>query len=152
MEISNVKESLMVSLSTTTNITCKYTAFVGVDNHSKEIVAKGFSVKKQTEKGVMMQLLEIQAFDGSWQLTDNFSKILGNTMEQLRRESPVVDIDIWATALAVAFLRKNFLEQREEWEMVEEKALKWLIIKTNDDKDVLQEASKILSLSINDFC
>lgn len=38
---------------------------------------------------VMMQLIEIQAFDGSWQLTDNFSKILGNTMEQLRRESPV---------------------------------------------------------------
>lgn len=37
----------------------------------------------------MMQLIEIQAFDGSWQLTDNFSKILGNTMEQLRRESPV---------------------------------------------------------------
>lgn len=32
--------------------------------------------------------------------------------------------------------------------MVEEKALKWLIIKTNDAKDVLQEASKILSLSI----
>eukprot|EP00105_Crassostrea_gigas_P042431 XP_019926579.1 PREDICTED: von Willebrand factor A domain-containing protein 5A isoform X2 [Crassostrea gigas] len=177
MEISNVKESLMVSLSTTTNITCKYTAFVGVDKHSKGIVAKGFSVKKQTEKGdymaylaknlamrkkpterfygveertqtstsVMMQLIEIQAFDGSWQLTDNFSKILGNTMEQLRRESPVADIDIWATALAVAFLRKNFLEQREEWEMVEEKALKWLSTKTNDGKDVLQEASKILS-------
>lgn len=36
--------------------------------------------------------------------------------------------------------------------MVEEKALKWLSIKTNDDKDVLQEASKILSLPINDFC
>lgn len=64
----------------------------------------------------------------------------------------IQDIDIWATALAVAFLRKNFLEQREEWEMVEEKALKWLSIKTNDDKDVLQEASKILSSSINDFC
>lgn len=64
----------------------------------------------------------------------------------------IQDIDIWATALAVAFLRKNFLEQREEWEMVEEKALKWLSIKTNDDKDVLQEASKILSLPINDFC
>uniref|UniRef100_K1Q7V6 von Willebrand factor A domain-containing protein 5A n=1 Tax=Magallana gigas TaxID=29159 RepID=K1Q7V6_MAGGI len=167
MEISNVKESLMVSLSTTTNITCKYTAFVGVDKHSKGIVAKGiylFDIQIQEFEGtkflelqirklktdtclssVMMQLIEIQAFDGSWQLTDNFSKILGNTMEQLRRESPVADIDIWATALAVAFLRKNFLEQREEWEMVEEKALKWLSTKTNDGKDVLQEASKILS-------
>lgn len=184
MEISNSEESLMVSLSTIANITCKYTAFVGVDKHSKEIVAKGFPVKEQTKtydvmsylanklamrkkppqqcfcgveqktetstndtctSSAMMLLIEMQTFDGSWQLTDNFSKILGNTMDQLKRESPIVDIDIWATALAVAFLRKNFLKQREEWEMVEEKALKWLSTKTNEGKDVLQEASKFLS-------
>lgn len=57
----------------------------------------------------------------------------------------IQDIDIWATALAVAFLRKNFLKQREEWEIVEEKALKWLSTKTNEGKDVLQEASRFLS-------
>lgn len=34
-------ESLMVALSTTTNITCKYTAFVGVDKHSEGNPAKG---------------------------------------------------------------------------------------------------------------
>lgn len=51
----------MVSLSTTTNITCKYTAFVGVDKHSKEIVAKGiylFDIQIQEFEGT--KFLELQ--------------------------------------------------------------------------------------------
>lgn len=43
----------------------------------------------------MMLLIEMQTFDGSWQLTDNFSKILGNTMDQLKRESPIVVCEIF---------------------------------------------------------
>lgn len=37
----------------------------------------------------MILLIELQAFNGSWQLTENFSNILENTMDQLNRESSV---------------------------------------------------------------
>lgn len=53
----------MVSLSTTTNITCKYTAFVGVDKHSKEIVAKGiylFDIQIQEFEGTNFLELQIR--------------------------------------------------------------------------------------------
>ncbi|XP_061170036.1 von Willebrand factor A domain-containing protein 5A-like [Saccostrea echinata] len=40
MEIKNADESLMVALSTEVNVTCKHTAFVGVDRKGKEIVTK----------------------------------------------------------------------------------------------------------------
>lgn len=53
----------MVSLSTTTNITCKYTAFVGVDKHSKEIVAKGiylFDIQIQEFEGTKFLELQIR--------------------------------------------------------------------------------------------
>lgn len=56
-------ESLMVSLSMTTNITCKYTAFVGVDKHSKEIVAKGiylFDIQIQEFEGTKFLELQIR--------------------------------------------------------------------------------------------
>lgn len=56
-------ESLMVSLSTTTNITCKFTAFVGVDKHSKEIVAKGiylFDIQIQEFEGTKFLELQIR--------------------------------------------------------------------------------------------
>lgn len=52
----------MVSLSMTTNITCKYTAFVGVDKHSKEIVAKGiylFDIQIQEFEGTTFLELQI---------------------------------------------------------------------------------------------
>lgn len=53
----------MVSLSTTTNITCKYTAFVGVDKHSTEIVAKGiylFDIQIQEFEGTKFLELQIR--------------------------------------------------------------------------------------------
>lgn len=53
----------MVSLSMTTNITCKYTAFVGVDKHSKEIVAKGiylFDIQIQEFEGTKFLELQIR--------------------------------------------------------------------------------------------
>lgn len=53
----------MVSLSTTTNITCKYTAFVGVDKHSKGIVAKGiylFDIQIQEFEGTTFLELQIR--------------------------------------------------------------------------------------------
>lgn len=53
----------MVSLSTTTNITCRYTAFVGVDKHSTEIVAKGiylFDIQIQEFEGTKFLELQIR--------------------------------------------------------------------------------------------
>lgn len=47
----------------TTNITCKYTAFVGVDKHSKEIVAKGiylFDIQIQEFEGTKFLELQIR--------------------------------------------------------------------------------------------
>lgn len=47
----------------TSNITCKYTAFVGVDKHSKEIVAKGiylFDIQIQEFEGTKFLELQIR--------------------------------------------------------------------------------------------
>lgn len=47
----------------TTNITCKYTAFVGVDKHSKGIVAKGiylFDIQIQEFEGTKFLELQIR--------------------------------------------------------------------------------------------
>jgi hypothetical protein len=52
---------------------------------------------------------------------------------------------VWATALAVAFLRKEFPDKKDEWEMIVEKALKWLKSRDVEGKDVVQDAMDILS-------
>ncbi|XP_061170037.1 von Willebrand factor A domain-containing protein 5A-like [Saccostrea echinata] len=265
METNNADERLMVALSTEVNVTCKHTAFVGVDRKSKEIVGKHndieyfeeelneaqlnlsvrsfaapklksapgimgkvtnfcssiFPIKKkktavlsrstnspvmamksaqcslsaddmmdldipdlgdlnlesesaecscdesdvleeledceelencEPEKqkevdhlGKMLELIENQKFDGSWELTEKITKILDKSQDEIKTSAVVQDISVWTTALAIAFLRKYFLKQRDEWEMIEEKALNWLKTRDVEGKDVVQEAMTFLS-------
>ena len=35
-------------------------------------------------------------------------------------------LDVWATLLALALLTERYAQQREEWELIEIKALQWL--------------------------
>ncbi|XP_062620556.1 von Willebrand factor A domain-containing protein 5A-like [Saccostrea cucullata] len=50
METNDANESLMVALSTEVNVTCKHTAFVGVDRESKEIVGKYIPMQMTSTK------------------------------------------------------------------------------------------------------
>ena len=54
-------------------------------------------------------------------------------------------MDVWVTAIVIAFFRKEFVQQKAEWIMIEEKALQWLKTKDLEGKDVIREASGFLS-------
>lgn len=72
-----------------------------------------------------------------------------NTRLKIPHSSPSFflskDIDVWVTAMVVAFFRKQFAQQKAEWTMVEEKAVNWLKTKDLEEKDVLHEALTFLS-------
>ena len=38
----------------------------------------------------------------------------------------IQDEDVWVTVLAMACLNSRFVNEREEWEMVEQKARQWM--------------------------
>jgi hypothetical protein len=48
---------------------------------------------------------------------------LGKTFPELEKEKTV---NLWATALAIVFIEIKFPAQKEEWEMLTEKAQKWI--------------------------
>ena len=54
-------------------------------------------------------------------------------------------MDVWVTAIVITFFRKEFVQQKAEWIMIEEKALQWLKTKDLEGKDVIREASGFLS-------
>ncbi|XP_048773306.2 von Willebrand factor A domain-containing protein 5A-like isoform X2 [Ostrea edulis] len=103
-------------------------------------------VVKGTDDSIwkMMQLVKEQKFNGSWQL-DSLLKIIKKPEEEIKESAVVKDTDVWATALAIAFLRKELPDKKDEWEMLVEKALKWLKTKDAEGKDVVQEAMAFLS-------
>ncbi|XP_062620575.1 von Willebrand factor A domain-containing protein 5A-like isoform X2 [Saccostrea cucullata] len=209
MEANDADESLMVALSTEVNVTCKHTAFVGVDRESREIVGKlsntddleevveeamyslcaATAPRYKSAQGLMgkvanfcsnilpkrkkmkpllsrnlapvphsmdidipgsqflkmLELIENQRFDGCWELTEKISEILNKSQDEIKSSTVIQDVSVWTTALAIAFLRKYFMEQRDEWEMIEEKALNWLKTRDVEGKDVVQEAMTFLS-------
>ncbi|XP_055997226.1 von Willebrand factor A domain-containing protein 5A-like isoform X3 [Ostrea edulis] len=114
------------------------------EDHERRDVVKGTGFVKDDNIWKMMQLIEKQKFDGSWQL-DNLSSMLNKPEEEIQGSSIVKDTDVWATALAIAFLKKEFPDKKDEWEMIVEKALNWLKTKDTEEKDIVQEAMIFLS-------
>uniref|UniRef100_A0A8C5PHR6 von Willebrand factor A domain containing 5A n=1 Tax=Leptobrachium leishanense TaxID=445787 RepID=A0A8C5PHR6_9ANUR len=73
-----------------------------------------------------LRLISLQNADGSWSLGSDLAVILGMT-------EAVVDDSAWATLLAVIRLHTMYLGQRDEWELLERKALSWLKPKAGKD-------------------
>jgi len=95
--------------------------------------------KKEPEKHVeaadaMKELIKKQEASGKWSVEDVFSCIGAKSADAIRGGFPNslgVQIngqleEIWATALAVAYLITKFADKQIQWELVVEKAKKWI--------------------------
>ena len=79
----------------------------------------------------MQRLIRLQAANGTWDLSRDLADLIGKPLEVLEREiegsGASRDYRIaWATALAIAWLRRHAADVREEWEMLAGKAEHWL--------------------------
>uniref|UniRef100_A0A8C9QNQ4 von Willebrand factor A domain-containing protein 5A n=1 Tax=Spermophilus dauricus TaxID=99837 RepID=A0A8C9QNQ4_SPEDA len=74
----------------------------------------------------LMQLIDLQKANGSWDLNEDLTKILGVSLEDLLAAHPHVDLSGWATALAVVWLHTHGKDQKMEWELLERKAVAWI--------------------------
>ena len=55
-------------------------------------------------------------------------------------------MNVWATALALVWLKVNFMEHHDEWEMIEMKATRWLQtqpLEGSTEQEVMTEAEKV---------
>ncbi|KAI1295115.1 von Willebrand factor type A domain-containing protein [Xylaria venustula] len=89
-------------------------------------------------------LIRLQKFDGSWEWGQNLLDITGADLSKSKTE--VLENAITATALAVAFLRTQLAHEAEAWELVEEKAVRWLTTEKGVDSELdIEQAGKLLS-------
>jgi len=73
----------------------------------------------------LQPLILLQAFDGCWELTEQFAKALGLPLGALSAEVNIPDKS-WATAVAIAFLHSRVADRAAEWKFVAEKGQQWL--------------------------
>ncbi|OAX79952.1 hypothetical protein ACJ72_05725 [Emergomyces africanus] len=98
-------------------------------------------------KDKLYALISLQSFEGSWQWDNNLFVVMelnGSEMERKVNWASIlgkqtgVDIkntnqrSIVATLLVLAYLNKNYLGEKEVWELVEEKAMAWAVEKIKE--------------------
>jgi len=100
-----------------------------------------------TEK--MHKIIDLQEFDGSWQISNKLLELIGVTENQfttlnldLGSSSVVGNKAHRATALAVAWLKTKLPKEEDVWDMVVEKAVGWLASEFGGE-DSAEEAVKL---------
>ncbi|KXH68880.1 vault protein inter-alpha-trypsin [Colletotrichum salicis] len=74
-------------------------------------------------------IVSLQSFDGSWNSSEELFNIIGITLEVIKDALYRLDVDderVMSTSAVIAFLRQVLTEERDSWEMLEEKAVAWL--------------------------
>ena len=77
-------------------------------------------------------LIGLQRADGSWELDANLADAIGRPLADLERAHAAMPDGfadsrrLWATTLAVTFLRQQAPQRQVEWRLLVEKAVRWL--------------------------
>lgn len=93
---------------------------------------KSLATSSDLTRSTMHKLVEFQSFDGCFTLTGELARFFGfeNKEAFLNKTRPknsqVQDDNVWTTLYVVAYLNKNLAEFKDEWELVANKALKWV--------------------------
>ncbi|KAM3939790.1 von Willebrand factor A domain-containing protein 5A-like isoform 2-T2 [Leptodactylus fuscus] len=100
----------------------------------------------------VVRLISLQNADGSWNLNPEFSSILRLSQQDISNKNPDQNVEpsVWATVLAVIWLHASCLDQREEWELLEGKAVSWLRAKAGSSLDQFVRAgNELLKSSVD---
>ena len=98
-------------------------------------------------KDTLTYLITLQTFVGSWKLNENLASFFHMSVAELQKKKPAVSDEIWGTALAVTLMRQKFSQQNYEWELLANKAVRWLDSQSLGQisiDDVFEAASKLI--------
>ncbi|XP_044841711.1 von Willebrand factor A domain-containing protein 5A-like [Mauremys mutica] len=84
--------------------------------------------ERAPEESPLLRLVSLQNADGSWDLDPRLAAALGVSETDARGRMPSKDVPpgVWATVLAVVWLHGRAAGQRDEWELLEAKAVGWV--------------------------
>ncbi|XP_029699270.1 von Willebrand factor A domain-containing protein 5A-like isoform X2 [Takifugu rubripes] len=81
---------------------------------------------------LLLHLVFLQKASGCWALDSHLADALGKTIDELRKAKPEatgnnkMEDEVWATILALIWLRGEKMDAEDEWSLLAQKALSWL--------------------------
>lgn len=92
---------------------------------------------KAEETDLLQKIIALQTFEGYWNLDAPLLEVVGLSTQHKSPQG--VDSKVWATMLAIMFLEKRMVGDKEAWEMVVEKARGWLKDMEEGQQGVFEE-------------
>ncbi|XP_059587408.1 von Willebrand factor A domain-containing protein 5A-like isoform X2 [Alligator mississippiensis] len=101
----------------------------------------------------LIKLVSLQNANGSWGLDSALASALGVSETDVKGKMPSEGVEpgVWATVLAVVWLHSRSAAQREEWELLEIKAVGWLRSRAGSISQLdkcLEAANALLGCSV----
>ncbi|XP_063429185.1 von Willebrand factor A domain-containing protein 5A-like isoform X2 [Mytilus trossulus] len=87
---------------------------------------------------IMMNLVDLQQFDGPWKYSDDLVKFLGTNEKKLKKFDSFksYQLDVWCTAYVIVFLQKYLEKHADELKFIVSKAMSWLESQNLSGQDV----------------
>ncbi|XP_015283000.1 PREDICTED: von Willebrand factor A domain-containing protein 5A-like, partial [Gekko japonicus] len=140
------KQCLALETSLSSGVICSLTAYIGVNTEMSQPVQGpiihralpppgqlylynpgGEDPTPKKKESPLLRLVSLQNAEGSWSLDSSLASLLGLSEAKITSKTPEqVAPNVWATVLAILWLHSNAAKQRDEWELLEAKALDWL--------------------------
>ncbi|EXJ54005.1 hypothetical protein A1O7_09342 [Cladophialophora yegresii CBS 114405] len=107
------------------------------DDEDSEYAEVEVDIRSLPDTEKMHKIIDLQEFDGSWQVSDRLLELLGVSADQFTSldvgiNSLVGNKTHRATALAIAWLKAKIPAEEDVWEMVVDKAMGWLSAQSRD--------------------
>ncbi|XP_075182938.1 von Willebrand factor A domain-containing protein 5A-like [Anomaloglossus baeobatrachus] len=109
------------------------------------------NVPEKLETPPLFRLISLQNADGSWKPGADLASILGIS-EDFQESCPdkKMDLSVWATILALIWLHSSCLEQRDEWELLESKAIALVKAKAGSSLNAsIKAANELLKSAVD---
>lgn len=107
------------------------------------------SYVKESDHDILSDLVILQRANGSFTLSEELARLLRKSLDDLRTTfatiaRPDITEEMWATALALAFLEMKLHAIANDWAMLADKSRRWLRGKstTQDSIDALLDHAK----------
>lgn len=110
--------------------------------HQLPSIQQGLNITAPVPE-VVDHLLQLQNFDGSFDNTTELSRLVGIDIGRLADEHGF-DNTIWATAVAMAFLKKRLIYQTDLYQTLFEKATEYVKDKNVDFSSMIQRAASLI--------
>ena len=90
--------------------------------------ARVVRTEKQKETQSLLMLTSLQTAIGFFKENDLVEKLIGPKFGIFRKEclDKGIETRVWLTALIIAFIEREFSDDKDSWELIVEKAREWL--------------------------